>query len=102
MRAKGDVMEQRTKTAPTETWVMVATVGMLFTAMGTALAVFVASGALSGVDPASLTGLWGAAIALASVCLLMAAAGVAIYVMRTRRSEGPPRTETVSGPMQAT
>lgn len=74
-------------TSPTENWVMVATVGMLFAAMGTALAVFVASGALDGLDRASIVALWGAAIALASLCLLMAVAGVAIFVMRSHNRE---------------
>jgi hypothetical protein len=91
-------------TSPTENWVMVATVGMLFTAMSTALAVFIASGALDGVDGASVQGLWGAAIALASLCLLMAVAGVAIFVMRTEGlKKGRKRKHrTMTGRPQAT
>lgn len=96
-------MKKKT-TSPTENWVMVATVGMLFTAMSTALAVFIASGALDGVDRASIVALWGAAIALASLCLLMAVAGVAIFVMRsgglTKRQAK--RSANPSGHAQAT
>lgn len=93
---------KKKQTSPTENWVMVATVGMLFTAMGTALAVFIASGALDGVDRASVVGLWGAAIALASLCLLMAVAGVAIFVMRARRNENAHRSGAVPGQAQLT
>ena len=95
-------MKKRKPTSPTENWVMVATVGMLFTAMGTALAVFIASGALEGFDRASIVALWSAAIALASICLLLAVAGVAIFVMRTRRIEDTHRTASYTDQAQAT
>ncbi len=92
----------RKPASPTENWVMVATVGMLFTAMGTALAVFIASGALDGLDRASVVALWGAAIALASLCLLMAVAGVAIFVMRTHHREESRHSSPRRGQAQPT
>jgi hypothetical protein len=87
---------------PKENCLMVAIIGIVFTVLRTGPAAFIASGAMAGVDRASVAGMWGAALALASLCVLAAIGAIAIHRVRTSREHVARQRPGLGGPASAT